>query len=299
MPKKLNISALKEALGSDERDPLFGLSKTFPKLMEIDLARLRPNPDQPRKVISEEGLQDLANSIRERGLLQPIMVKEQADNTYMVVAGERRWRAYELLDKSTIFAILTDGNPDEIAIIENLQREDLNPLDEAEALGRLMERHGYTQEQLGRVIGKRQSTVSEMLRLTTLPETIKREYRAPDMTVSKTVLIELVRLREPSAQLKMWEAVKAGKLTHREVRQRKGAGGNQSSPTQRLVAAGRAFAKNLDRVEASGHSLASDQIEELRRLHERIGRAIAGSICGNVSNAVERSTVGTESSDGI
>jgi ParB family chromosome partitioning protein len=299
MPKKLSVSAIKEALGGNDRDPLFGLSKTFPKLMEIDLARLRPNPDQPRKVNSEDGLQDLANSIREQGLLQPIIVKEQPDSTYMVVAGERRWRAYELLGKSTIFAILTDGNPDEIAIIENLQREDLNPLDEAEALGRLMERHGYTQEQLGRVIGKRQSTVSEMLRLATLPETIKREYRAPDMTVSKTVLIELVRLREPGAQLKMWEAVKAGKLTHREVRQRKGASGNHSSPMQRLVAAGRTFAKNLDRIEAGGYSLATDQIEELRRLHERIGRAIAGSICSDGVSGVATSIVSVKPGDKV
>lgn len=274
MPKKLSVSDLKNALGRGDRDPLFGLSKSFPKLMELDLSKLRPNPDQSRKVMSDEGLEDLARSIEKQGLLQPITVKEQSDGTYMVVAGERRWRAHERLGKQTIFAILTDGNPDEIAIIENLQREDLNPIDAAEALGGLMERHGYTQEQLGRVIGKRQSTVSEMLRLTTLPEEIKREYRAPDSATSKTVLIELARLKNPKAQLAMWEAVKRGNLTHRQVRQRK-AGAEPPSPTHRLIAAARAFARSLEQVMGSGHTLQSDQIEELRRLHERIGHAIA------------------------
>jgi ParB family transcriptional regulator, chromosome partitioning protein len=276
MPKKLSVSDLKSALSGGARDPLFGLSKNFPKLMEIELVKLRPNPDQPRKIINEEGLEDLARSIEEQGLLQPITVKEQGDSTYMVVAGERRWRAHERLGKQTIFAILTDGNPDEIAIIENLQREDLNPIDEAEALGSLMERHDYTQEQLGRVIGKRQSTVSEMLRLATLPEEIKREYRAPDTAVSKTVLIELVRLRDPEVQLATWEAIKSGNLTHRQVRQRK-AVTEPPSPTYRLIAAGRTFAKTLARVEADGYTLARDEIEELRALYERIGRAIAST----------------------
>ena len=276
MPKKLSISDLKNALSEGDRDPLFGLSKSFPKLMEIELAKLRPNPDQPRKVINEEGLENLAHSIEDQGLLQPISVKERDDGTYMVVAGERRWRAHERLGKQTIFAILTDGNPDELAIIENLQREDLNPLDEAEALGNLMERHGYTQEQLGRIIGKRQSTVSEMLRLTMLPEEIKREYRAPDTAISKTVLIELVRLKDPETQLAMWEAVKSGNLTHRQVRQRK-TGAKPPSPTYRLIAAGRTFARTLARVEAEGYALADDEIKELRTLHERIGLAIAGT----------------------
>jgi ParB family chromosome partitioning protein len=276
MPKKLSVSDLKNALNGGDRDPLFGLSKSFPKLMEIELTKLRPNPNQPRKTISEEGLEDLARSIAEQGLLQPIIVKEQGDSTYIVVAGERRWRAHERLGKQTIFAILTDGNPDELAIIENLQREDLSPLDEAEALGRLMERYGYTQEQLGRVIGKRQSTVSEMLRLTTLPEEIKREYRAPDTVVSKTVLIELVRLKNSEAQLAMWQAVKSGNLNYRQVRQRK-AGAEPTSPTHQLIAAGRTFAKTLARVEAGGHTLARDQLEELRALYERIGRAISGT----------------------
>jgi ParB family transcriptional regulator, chromosome partitioning protein len=274
MPKKLSLSDLKNALGGSDRDPLFGLSKSFPKLMELDLSKLRPNPDQPRKVISDKGIEDLARSIEKQGLLQPITVKEQPDSTYMVVAGERRWRAHERLGKQTIFAILTDGNPDEIAIIENLQREELNPIDAAEALGSLMELHGYTQEQLGRVIGKRQSTVSEMLRLTTLPEEIKREYRAPDNAISKTVLIELVRLKNPKAQLAMWEAVKRGNLTHRQVRQRK-TGAEPPSPIHRLITAARAFARSLEQVTGSGHTLQSDQIEELRRLHERIGQAIA------------------------
>ena len=114
-----------------------------------------------------------------------------------------------------------------------------------------------------------------MLRLTTLPEEIKREYRAPDTGVSKTVLIELVRLKDPAApQLAMWDAVKSGNLTQREVRRRK-AGTEPTSPIHRLIAAGRVFADTLGRVEAGDHVLARDEIEELCALYERIGRAIS------------------------
>ncbi len=130
------------------RDFFFGASPDLPKIVEISLSEIQPNPDQPRKTFDEVKLQELAGSIERQGLLQPIIVKKRAgdDVGYLLVAGERRFRAHHRLQKATIPAIITEGNPDEIALIENLQREELNPLEEAEALQRMMERYRYTQE---------------------------------------------------------------------------------------------------------------------------------------------------------
>src|SRR4051794_27785415 len=134
------------------RDPLFGPGGKLPKLVELRLETIRLNPDQPRKTFDETTLAELASSIEQHGLLQPVTVKRVAgEDEYLLVAGERRYRAVQKLGRETIIAIITDGNADELAVIENLQREDLRPLEQAEALARLLDAHGYTQEQLARV----------------------------------------------------------------------------------------------------------------------------------------------------
>ena len=107
--------------------------------------------------------------------------------------------------------IITQGNPDEISLIENIQREDLNPLEEAEALERMMARYHYTQEELGKVIGKAQNTVSETLQLNNLPSLIKEDYRTSDnRAVSKSALIELTRIKDSDRQQIIWESMKRG-----------------------------------------------------------------------------------------
>jgi ParB family chromosome partitioning protein len=151
--------------GKFSREMFFETSPDLPRIVEVDLARLVPNPDQPRKTFDETALRELAASIEKHGLIQPVTVKETAGDTFILVAGERRYRAHKLLGKTTIAAIVTQGNPDEIALIENLQREDLNPIDAAEALSTMMERYHYSQEELGRAIGKNRVTVNELLRL--------------------------------------------------------------------------------------------------------------------------------------
>jgi ParB family chromosome partitioning protein len=206
------------------KDVLFGISGDLPRIIEIELQKLRPNPDQPRTNFSQEALQELASSIAQHGLIQPIAVVEDRENEggFIIVAGERRYRAYKLLGKETIAAITTSGNPDEIALIENMQREDLSPIDEAEALGKLMERHNYKQEDLAKVIGKARTTVVELLSLNNLPEEIKRECRTSDIA-SKSVLIEIVRLGKAKDQLTFWKNLKQGeKKTVRTTRAHKG-----------------------------------------------------------------------------
>ncbi len=197
--------------GKQKLDYMFGLSQEMPRIIEIELTKLRPNPDQPRKVFNEETIKELAVSIEQHGLIQPISVVPDSESRdgFMIVAGERRYRAHQHLGKPTITAIITKGNSDEIALIENIQREDLSPVDQAEGLANMMAKHGSKQEDLAKVIGKARTTVTELLSLNTLPDEIKNECRTSDIA-SKSALIEIVRLRNVEDQLKFWEDMKHG-----------------------------------------------------------------------------------------
>lgn len=246
--KKSRSSSLAGKLG---RDVFFGTSIDLPKIIEVDLDQVSPNPDQPRKTFKEESIQELAASIDKHGLIQPITIKQKKEGDYILVAGERRFRAHQILQRKTIAAILTTGNVDEIALIENIQREDINSLDTAEALSQMIDRYQYTQEELGRVLGKAQSTISEFLKLNDLPEQIKFDYRTSDKNFSKSVLIELSRVTNEDEQLKLWDAIKHGELSVRATRSRKVATtpSIQKSSTDQLFVAGHKFIKTLAKVD--------------------------------------------------
>jgi ParB family transcriptional regulator, chromosome partitioning protein len=215
-------------------DFMFGLSPEMPRIIEIELTKLRRNPDQPRKVFNEETIKELAASIEHHGLIQPISVvpDSESQDGFMIVAGERRYRAHEHLGRPTITAIITKGNSDEIALIENIQREDLSPVDQAEGLANMMTKHGYKQEELAKVIGKARTTVTELLSLNTLPDEIKNECRTSDMA-SKSALIEIVRLGNAKDQLKLWEDMKQGGM--RTVRAARAMKSGKKEPSVRPV----------------------------------------------------------------
>lgn len=139
----------------DRADALFDLAGTLPHLFELDASRIEANSDQPRKSMDESGLDQLVRSIERHGLLQPLVVQAVGSSgRYALVAGHRRLAALRRLGRERVPALLATGASDELALIENLQREDLHPLDEAEALAALRRRHGYTQEQLAQVMAK-------------------------------------------------------------------------------------------------------------------------------------------------
>ena len=145
-------------------------------LRHLPIEMLHSNPNNPRKQFREEELEDLAKSIREKGLLQPIVVRQRADGEYEIVAGERRWRASQragLHELPVLIRDLSDGETLEIALIENIQRSDLNPLEEARAYGQLLEQFSYTQQQLADSVGKSRSHIANTLRLLTLPESVR------------------------------------------------------------------------------------------------------------------------------
>lgn len=159
-----------------------GLSALLPDadeedgVREIELGLIKPNPYQPRTEFDKEKLEELATSIKEHGVIQPIIVRKQ-DDGYELVAGERRWRAAQKAGISKIPAIIkeySDGQMLEIALLENLQREDLNPIEEAQAYKKLMEDLGITQEKLSKRIGKSRSVIANSVRLLNLPEEIQQ-----------------------------------------------------------------------------------------------------------------------------
>jgi len=251
----------------------FQTSPDLPRIVEIDLDRLTPNPDQPRKWFDDVALQELAASIERHGLIQPIIVKEAEGDTFILVAGERRYRAHKLLGRATIAALITQGNPDEIALIENLQREDLNPIEAAEALAIMMERHHYNQEDLGRTIGKNRVTVNELLRLNTLPQKIREECRTSDI-LRKSVLIELARLDDESAQLQLWEEIKQGRLaTVRAARERKTAQRLSKPRVEKAMQSGQRFILALKSL-VNEEPLAETDYQKLRVLYEEMGFAL-------------------------
>ncbi|MEZ9596669.1 ParB/RepB/Spo0J family partition protein [Shewanella sp. 10N.261.52.F9] len=162
-------------------------------LITLDIDRLQPGKYQPRKDMSSEALEELAESIRAQGVIQPIVVRKVSPESYEIIAGERRWRASQLAGLSSIPCIVKQV-PDEaavaIALIENIQREDLNAMEEAIALNRLIEEFELTHQQIADAVGKSRATVSNLLRLNGLNEPVKRmlEYGDIDMGHGRALL---------------------------------------------------------------------------------------------------------------
>jgi len=152
---------------------------------EVEIARIRPNPDQPRVQFDEAALAELAESIAERGILQPILLRPEGDH-YLIIAGERRWRAAQRARLHVIPAIVREADEAataELALIENIQREDLNALEEAEAYRLLIERHGHRQDDIGKLVHKSRSHVANLLRLLDLPEFVRQSLLRGDISM--------------------------------------------------------------------------------------------------------------------
>jgi ParB family chromosome partitioning protein len=178
---------------------------------------ISPNPYQPRKHFDPERLAELSESIKKKGVLQPVIIRKGDGGEVFLVAGERRLRAAKMAGLEKIPAILTKGNPAEIALIENLQRENLSPVEEAEALARMAEEFYYTQEQLAAVVGKARSTITETLSINKLPEAIKEECRRADI-YPRRLLVEIAKQETPEEMTALFARVKEGGLKSDQVR---------------------------------------------------------------------------------
>ena len=200
-------------------DKLFGTSAGFPHVVELDLEQVHRNPDQPRRHFDEAELRSLAASIDRHGLQNPVLVRPLPQGEYLLIGGERRIRAHEMLGRKTIFAILTSGDPDEIGLIDNVQRVDLNAVEYASALARLAGKHGYTHDELAAVVGKDRTDITKLLAILSLPATMLEEYAASFTHVSRSVLIEIAAASN-DLRPALWAQAKAG-ASVKAVRQAK------------------------------------------------------------------------------
>jgi ParB family chromosome partitioning protein len=187
----------------------------------IPVDRIVPNPEQPRIAFDEETLAELAASIREHGVLQPILVRPIGNNEYQLIAGERRWRASKASGRDTIPALVEEIDDDtalEISIIENLQREDLSPLDEAAMYERMVKDHGYSVRKLAQKLGKDKGYLENRLRLADAPDDVRALVSLRKDTLSHAY--ELMKVDDPRKRRRLADRVARGELTLAKLRER-------------------------------------------------------------------------------
>jgi ParB family transcriptional regulator, chromosome partitioning protein len=211
----------------------------------IDVDRITPNPDQPRLAIDPATIAELAASIREHGVLQPILVRPLDENQFQLIAGERRWRASKVAGVATIPALVEDIDDDtalEISIIENLQREDLSPLDEAGIFDRMVHEHGYSVRKLAQKLGKDKGYLENRLRLADAPPEIRELVSLRKDTLSHAY--ELMKVEDPRKRKRLAAQVARGELTLIKLRDR--IEGHRTPRATAPVVAGEAVAGEPD-----------------------------------------------------
>jgi len=214
------------------------------KLYDLDIAEVQPDPKQPRKYFDETALAELKRSIEKHGVLQPVLVRQNGTDGFLLVSGERRYQAAKQAGCATIPAVLTDGEPVEISIVENLLRENLTAIEEAEAIHRLKTRHNYPLKVLSAVLGKSVPILSEILSLNRLPEEVKSDCRN-DPKTARGILVEIAKKGVPAKMMALYAKYKESGLTRGEIRKRQRKPKAQDTPmelgfvctcTERLVA---------------------------------------------------------------
>ena len=198
-------------------------------LAEVPIDQISPNPYQPRKTFNDASIEELSRSVREHGIIQPLVVTKLGDNKYRLIAGERRFRAAQKAGLSTVPVVIKETMADtdvlQVALIENIQREDLNPIEEAYAYHQLHEEFGLTQEEISKRVGKERSTVANFLRLLRLPDAVKKLLASGQLSMGHARAILAVDSARKQEQLA--ERVVKRNLN---VRQTEMLAAEQSSP---------------------------------------------------------------------
>ena len=187
-------------------------------LSEVRMDDIRPNPNQPRREFDDDSLQELANSIRQIGLVQPITLRDMGDGTYVIIAGERRWRACQRVGLTSIPAYIRtvdDENMMEMALVENIQREDLTAIEVALAYQSLIEQYSLTQDQLSEKVGKNRATIANYLRLLKLPASVQVALRNREIDMGHARA--LLAIADPKAQLQVFAEMKKGRMSVRQI----------------------------------------------------------------------------------
>ncbi len=187
-------------------------------ICDVSMEQIKPNPNQPRKEFDDDSLQELANSIRQIGIIQPITLRDMGDGTYIIIAGERRWKASQRAGLTSVPAYIRtvdDENMMEMALVENIQRQDLTALEVSLAYQHLIEAYGLTQEKLSERVGKNRATIANYLRLLKLPAKIQMALRNREIDMGHARA--LLTLSDPTAQLKLFDEIKKEKLSVRKI----------------------------------------------------------------------------------
>jgi ParB family chromosome partitioning protein len=235
---------------------------------ELALDAITPNPRQPRTRFDPETLQALAATIEQHGVLQPILVRETTPDRYEIIAGERRFRASQLAGRTTIPAIVTaTEDPAVLALLENVQREDLDPFDMAHFLERLLHQHGATHDQLATLIGKSRPYVTRLLGLLRLPEAIAAEYH-DHRHVSLSLLMEIAECDDPALQATLWTQAKRG-TTVKALRSAKQSE-PPAAPADPILRGSARLGRTLERARAHGVALSAEERAALLALRRHI-----------------------------
>lgn len=206
------------------------------RLYTLPIGNIQPDPNQPRKYFDAEGLAELTQSIRDKGVLQPVLVRHEEDGDIFLIAGERRLKAAEAAGLTEVPALfIHDDRPQEIALIENSLRQNLTAIEEAEAAGRLVSELNYSQDQVARVLGKKRTTVNEILSLNRLPAVIRDECRV-NPACPRRVLVEIARKKQERSMLTLYEKYKAKGLTSDELRAEAKQERHEKLPGEQAVA---------------------------------------------------------------
>jgi ParB family chromosome partitioning protein len=240
----------------------------------VPIAVIKPNPLQPRQHFDEQSIEELAESIRARGLLQPIIVRRERDGGYTLIAGERRLRAAERAGVGLVPAILSDDDLLEVALEENVQREDLSPLEEAEALAALAAERNLSHADLAQVIHKSRPYVSNTLALTRLPREVKQEYFSDGAVVAREILISIARQETPEAMRALWKRVRLESISVRSFRER--AAKREPAPANEALRAARKLGRALRALDTSALDAAEARV--LRRALARVVRRVADTL---------------------
>jgi len=273
------------AMIGEASDTLIARDSRFRHSFEVPVESVRPDPNQARKVFAGAELEELAATMAEHGQLQPILLARDgnASGRWVIVAGERRWRAAMLNGWTSILAIEHDGDPEVASLIENLQRVDLTPVEQARGLSRLIDEKGWTQSKAATSLGKSKAEVSALLRILTLPDEVQEAVLTSELDIPKNALIELARIEQADVRQRLLALARAGRLTIRAIRaaaaKAEGWGGDgpDETPAAKPAPQQRVSLKAVERANAAleaacrmGRPLRPQERQTLVRLKERI-----------------------------
>lgn len=211
-------TALKEGFIETPVQPAAPNIPESQRIWQIPIEKLKPNPNQPRQVFDKEPLDELAASIREKGIIQPLLARKMPDGNFEIIAGERRWRASQMADLKEVPVILKDTNEREtleLALIENIQRQDLNPIEEAEAYDFLLKNHNLTQQELAVRVGKERATVTNVLRLLNLSPEVRLMVSIGEISLGQAKV--LLSIQDEDVQIDLADRVKKENLSVRAL----------------------------------------------------------------------------------